>query len=212
MGGPGFTESPTAQGKGGRGFTKPHTAHGRGGPGFTQTDSTVIRAPPVARTHAHNQRQYTWQRSTQTHNNRVQHAAQSRRLAIMWTRRIAASYAKSRSAPRPGREAIFLTKRDTTFPSRRSKQQKTGISCAQQCGQNRGTRANGAPANAHAHHAENRSHDPQTHTRAPPGARPPMQAIRAVSPAGRQRPRPAPGAGSTGRARPGSRVGTRGGR
>lgn len=116
-----------------------------------------------------------------THNNRVQHAAQSRRLAIMWTRRIAASYAKSPSAPRPGREASFLTKRDTTFPSRRSKQQKTGISFARQCGQNRGTRANGAPANAHAHHAENRSHDPQTHTRAPAGARPPMQAIRAVS-------------------------------
>ena len=116
-----------------------------------------------------------------THNNRVQHAAQSRRLTIMWTRRIAASYAKSPSAPRPGREASFLTKRDTTFPSRRSKQQKTGISFARQCGQNRGTRANGAPANAHAHHAENRSHDPQTHTRAPAGARPPMQAIRAVS-------------------------------
>lgn len=81
----------------------------------------------------------------------------------------------------PGERSQLPHQARHNFPSRRSKQQKTGISFARQCGQNRGTRANGAPANAHAHHAENRSHDPQTHTRAPAGARPPMQAIRAVS-------------------------------
>lgn len=163
-----------------------------------KTISTTIRAPPVARTHAHNQRQYTWQRSTQTHTT----TAFNTRLSLADSR----SCGRGESPPH------------TRNPrAHRARGEKPASSPSETQLSPHDTASSKRPAYPSLDNAVKTGERapmarPQTHTRAPTGARPPMQAIRAVSPAGRQRPRPAPGAGSTGRARPGSRAGTLGGR